>query len=290
MSYTGGPFISYVTMDHVCYLTMERPKALNALNDDLKIDLAKALESFDKDDTLRVLVLSGSDCGAFSTGGDLKQVAKFGVGRAMTDGIELPDIFKALLQVGKPIVAAIDGYCVGGGLEIALCCDLRIATTGSTFGLPEPRWGMISEYGLDNLCRLIPLGEALRIQLTGARISASRAHQIGLIQEITGSRAELFEIAGSLARDVVRCSPQAVHAIKRLVRTGRNLPIEYATQLSQSVRADIHGSADAKEGARAFAEKRQPAWAAVPEEDSRKDPDPLPINHAWNEALYNEQA
>jgi enoyl-CoA hydratase/carnithine racemase len=164
------------------------------------------------------------------------------------------------MEVFKPIIAAIDGYCVAGGLELSLQCDIRIATETSAFGLPEPRWSLTAGYGLHNLSRMIPLGEALYMQLTGRRINAARAYQIGLIQEVVADREALFAMAERIADEVKLCAPLAVRAIKQIVYQGRNLPVEYSQKLGAPLGAQVHASEDAIEGPRAFAEKRPPVW------------------------------
>jgi enoyl-CoA hydratase/carnithine racemase len=256
--FEAGPTINYDERDGVCWVSMERPEAKNALNHQLKADLVSALDEFERRGDLVTLVLSGSDCGAFSAGGDLKEVARRQSGEDQGRSL---DLFAALIACPKPLIAAVDGHAVGGGFEMAMVCDLRIATRRSSFGMPEPRRGMMGDFGLDNLCRLVPLGEALRLQLTGAPIGAERAYQIGFLQEVVDDRPALFETAGALAAEIALCSPLAVRNIKHIVKTGRNVPIEYARAISTPYRETIFASADAQEGTRAFAEKRAPRWS-----------------------------
>ena len=113
---------------------------------------------------------------------------------------DVPDLFARFTARTKPAIAAIDGYAIGGGFELALACDIRVATADSWFGLPEPRAGMLGQYGLDHLSRVIPLGEALKLQLTGGRIDARRAHDIGLIQEVSPDRSSMFGMPPGLPR------------------------------------------------------------------------------------------
>ena len=129
----------------------------------------------------------------------------------------------------KPMIAAINGYCLAGGLEMALACDIRIATEPSRFGLPEPRRSLLAGYGLHNLSRMIPLGEALHMQLTGTHITAERAYQIGLVQRLVPDREALLAEADAVADEIVLCAPLAVQAIKKVVKTGRSLPPETPT-------------------------------------------------------------
>ncbi len=256
----SSALVSTRTEGHVRYLTMERPSARNALSDELKTGLVDALEAYESDDFLRVLILSGCDCGAFSAGGDLRRVVgRLERGLPIADP-EVPDLFQHLTVRKKPIIAAIDGYALGGGFEMALACDIRVATQTSRFGLPEPRAGMLAQYGLDHLSRLIPLGEAMRLHLTGGQIGARRAYDIGLVQEVRDTRANMFDAARQLADGIARCSPRAVQTIRHVVTVGRNLPASYAESFSQPYRDAVHRSADALEGARAFLEKRQPRW------------------------------
>jgi enoyl-CoA hydratase/carnithine racemase len=261
MAFESGTAVSYQVDGHVGYVQMERPDALNALSDELKTDLVAALQEAERDDDVRAIVLSGCDCGAFSAGGDLKKIAgAIDAQLPPEPSLDVPDVFASLQACQKPLIAAVDGYALGGGCELAIACDVRVATQASSFGMPEPRAGMLGDFGLDNLCRVIPLGEALRIQLTGGRIPAERAHQIGLVQQLSEDRAGMFADAAALGADIIKCSPRAVKTIKRIVRTGRNLPIEYARQLSAPYREIQRSSEEAAEGVRAFVEKRKPNW------------------------------
>jgi enoyl-CoA hydratase len=256
----AAPLVKTWTTGHVRFASMERPQARNALSNSLKIALVGAIDDYEADDSLRAMVLSGCDCGAFSAGGDLRRIiGRLEQGLPITDP-SVPDLFARLAARGKPIVAAIDGYALGGGFELALACDIRVATERSRFGLPEPRAGMLAEYGLDNLSRMIPLGEALRLQLTGDQIDGRRAHDIGLVQELAADRDGMLAAAARLAEAIAKCSPTAVAAIRHVVTVGRNLPAAYAESFSQPYRSQVHNSADALEGAKAFLEKRPPRW------------------------------
>lgn len=251
------PTIIYEKRQQVAYITLNRPEVLNALNQELRDGLREALLDFRDDPDLLVAIMSGAGGRAFSAGMDLKDRAQRDAAGEQRPGPHLSIID---MQVFKPIIAAIDGYCVAGGLELSLQCDIRLATEQSEFGLPEPRWSLTAGYGLHNLSRMIPLGEALYMQLTGRRITASRAYQIGLIQEVVADREALFATAERIADEVKLCAPLAVRAIKQIVYHGRNLPVEYSQKLGAPLSAQVHASEDAVEGPRAFAEKRRPVW------------------------------
>jgi enoyl-CoA hydratase/carnithine racemase len=244
----------------VRYVQMERGVSRNSLSNEMKLALVEQLRDYEGDDSSRVMILSGCDCGSFSAGGDLQRVhGRLSRGLPITDP-DAPDVFAAFTSRTKPIIAAIDGFALGGGLEMAIACDIRVATKRSHFGMPEPRAGMLGGYGLDHLARVMPLGEALRLQLTGAQIDGERAYTVGLVQELASDRAQLFEQARALALEITRCAPSAVRTIRHVVMTGVDLPSRSAERFSEPYRDAAHSSADALEGVTAFLEKRNPSW------------------------------
>ena len=256
--------LSQETHDTVVFLTLNRPSVLNALNQPLRRSLADALAVFATDERLRVAVITGAGGRAFSVGADLKEMTAsassgaYGQGTAFPVPVNGPGTI--LGQCPKPVIAAVDGYCLAAGFELALECDIRIATDSSQFGLPEPRRGLLAGSGLHELARVVPLGEALRMQLTGAPIGAARAYQIGLVQELATSRDELMQIARTLADQIAQCGPQAVQSIKHVVRQGRQLPLEDAWGMALPFQQAAAQGGEAAEGTTAFVEKRRPRW------------------------------
>lgn len=240
----------------ILHITLNRPEVLNALNMEMERALMDSLRSFRDDNDLLVAVLTGAGGRAFSAGMDLKEYdAQGSAGR--------PDGLSRFTDLGiwKPIIAAIDGHCVAGGLELALQCDIRIATSQSTFGLPEPRWNMMANYyGCHNLSRMIPLGEALYMQLTGNRISAKDALRCGLVHSVHADRGELMREAAAIAEAITFCSPMSVQAIKQLVMKARDLPIDESYRIATQMAQRLTEMEDALEGPKAFAEKRRPVW------------------------------
>lgn len=245
--------ILYEIKDRVAYITLNRPEVLNAQSLELRARLKEVLADFDSDPEPLVGIMTGAGDRAFSTGADLKERADLNsIGdRSSPPAYEPPTV--------KPLIAAIQGYCVAAGLELAMRCDIRIATPDSQFGLPEPRRSLLAGYGLHNLNRIIPLGEALHMQLTGDFISAERAYQIGLIQRLV-PRDQLMAEAQKVADSVLLCAPLAVQAIKDIVMTGRNMPVEQAWEYADPIARRITLTEDALEGPKAFAENRPPHW------------------------------
>jgi enoyl-CoA hydratase/carnithine racemase len=239
----------------IVVITMNRPEVLNAMDMEGYALLKEALERFEADPALQVAILTGAGGRAFSTGSDLKGSSWHPPDDQPMAIIEPPEAKPRT----KPVIAAIDGYCVGGGLEWALRCDIRIATPRSSFGLPEPRWGALAGYGLHMLSRMIPAGEAMYLQLTGERIDADRAYRCCLIQELVDPE-HLMERAHAIAGMILACSPLAVRAIKQTVDFGLRRGVEDSYRYIHPLTAAIAGTEDAHEGPRAFAEKRAPVW------------------------------
>ena len=256
MAYTERKELRYEKRGHTAYVTLNRPEAMNALNTALRVAINEAIADGEADDRILSFIITGEGGKAFCAGADLKEMTRLDaegdVGRGPLES--------AVATCGKPVIAAIDGFCLAGGLELALRCDIRLATERSTFGLPEPRRSLLAGYGLHNLSRIVPLGEALHMQLTGSPITSQRAYEIGLIQRRVADRATLLKEADAVAAEIALCAPLAVKAIKTIVKTGRNLPVEYSVKLAEPIGKAINATEDRLEGPKAFAEKRKPQW------------------------------
>jgi enoyl-CoA hydratase/carnithine racemase len=245
--------VLYEVRERVAWLTLNRPEQLNAQNDAMTMRLIELFGEIGRDDQVLAAVITGAGERAFSSGADLKEVSVGGfdvldrVGR---------DIYP---YVSKPLIAAIQGYCLAGGFELALRCDIRIATPDSQFGLPEPRWSLMAGYGLHHLSRMVPLGEALYIQLTGERFSAQRAYEIGVVQKIV-PREQLLAEAGRIAGVITQNAPLAVQGIKKVVMTAKDGPVEQSWKYANLIEQRVYRSEDFSEGPKAFAEKRKPSW------------------------------
>ena len=252
------PTVIYETRNQIAYITLNRPDVLNALNREIRQGIEEALTEYRDDDDLLAAIMTGAGGRAFSAGLDQKERVsdqQAGGERRQRQALIFTD-----LGVWKPIIAAIDGYALGGGLELTLQCDIRIATAKSRLGLPEPRVGLMAGYGLHMLNRMIPLGESLYMQFTGHHQPAEEAFRIGLIHKVLPDRDALMQEAESIAEEIKLCSPLALQGIKRVVMEGRNLPREYSYKMAAPILDWLYTLEDTKEGARAFVEKRPPVW------------------------------
>jgi enoyl-CoA hydratase/carnithine racemase len=261
---TTDPLL-YERRGEAAWLTFNRPRAMNAFNSELYAAFVAALDDASRDRDIRSVVLIGEGGRAFSAGADLKEIADFDARGVNADaepgtGMGGTQLFENLASFTKPVIAAIDGHCLAGGMEVAALCDIRIATEHSSFGLPEARLSLMPGPGLVELGRLIPLGEALRIQLTARPITARRAFEIGFVQALLPDRSELVREAEQMAADIALGAPLAIEAYKEVVKQGRDLSIDDASRRRDELWDRIQQTDDRIEGPRAFTEKRTPRW------------------------------
>lgn len=237
--------------DRKLYIGLNRPEVLNAQNEEMRGLLVDAAARLEDDTEVLVGIVYGVGGRAFSAGADLKEHRPGPPGRLRPEG-QRPvwRHFEAFRWVSKPVIAAIDGYCLGGGLELANYCDVRIATERSRFGQPEPRTvGGTGGPGLIQLGRLVPLGEALLMQLTSQPMTARRAYEIGLVQRLCQNEASLLAEADAIADQMIECNPAALRTIKRVVRWGDGLPPEQAEKLAMiATEAEWHARDDDDDG------------------------------------------
>ena len=246
----------YEVRDRIAWITLNRPEALNAINRAVREGLDQAWTDFAADPGARVAVLSGAGGRAFSAGADLKERTVTDQGPAEIRWAHGP----RERTIRKPIIAAIDGYCFGGGFELALSCDIRIATPRAQFGLPEIRRGFFPGGGGPmRLARMIPLTNAMEMLLTGDPIDADTALRLGIISRVVAGD-ELHAAAADLAGRIIRNGPLAVEAVKELALRALDMPWEPVSRLSELYRALIGTTDDAKEGPRAFVEIREPLY------------------------------
>ena len=241
----------YEKRNQIAYITLNRPDSLNAYNNELIEALGDALVDYRDDPTLLVAIMTGAGR-AFSTGADLKEMTSEGQS-AGTRKLRGP----LREKVWKPIIAAIDGYALAGGFGMSLECDIRLATERSRLGDTVTR---VSALGNLPLLDMMPMGEALHMLLTGTHITAEEAYRMGLVHKVLPDRETMMQEAKAIAEQIKLCAPLAVQAVRRIAYARREQSPSEIQELTESLREQLVHTEDAKEGPRAFAEKRKPAW------------------------------
>ena len=249
------PKVVFEKKDHIAYVTINRPERLNACDFDTYQQLAAIWQEFQDDSALRVGILTGAGERGFCAGSDIK--ANY-VDRA--EGEPPNTLFPILLNLTKPIIAAINGHANGGGLEQALACDIRVAAEHAQFGLGEVRLGWLpGGGGTQRLPRLIPLGRALEMLYTGNRIGADEALRLGLVDHVV-PMDRLMSTCQVIATEICKSAPLAVQKIKQAALRGLDMPLADGLKLERELFNFLMETEDSREGARAFAEKRDPQW------------------------------
>lgn len=251
--------IIYEKRDAVATITINRESALNSIDAKTSSEMYRAWEDFRDDPEMRVAVLTGVGEKSFSTGMDLVATAKgenqFEGGRPVPFGG-----FTKRMPIYKPIIAAINGFCLAGGMELALTCDIRICTPEARFGLPEVRWAIMpGAGGTQRMPRAIPQAWANYLILTGEQMDAETAMRVGLISHIV-PREELMAKAYQIAGVICERGPLAVRAAKEAIQRGMDMPLDHGLAFEDLLLGRLFATEDAKEGPRAFAEKRKPEY------------------------------
>jgi dehydration protein DpgD len=261
-----GARVRFVKRDHVAYVTLNRPEVLNAMDLRMHEELCAVWDDVERDDDVRVAVLTGAGESAFSVGQDLKERSRLdaaGVPASTFGSRGLPGWPRLTerFTLTKPVIARVDGYALGGGFELALACDLIIASDRATFALPEVRLGLVpGAGGAFRLARQLPLKIALAHLLTGRQMDAPTALWFGLVNEVVPPN-QLDECVADWVSDLVSAAPLAVRAIKEAVLRSVDMPLEQAFNATYVWEERRRRSRDAVEGVRAFAEKRAPVWS-----------------------------
>jgi enoyl-CoA hydratase/carnithine racemase len=255
--------ILYEKRGRVAYITINRPEVRNAIDLETSRELAQVWRDFRDDNELWIGVLTGAGEKAFSAGADLKSLIPMLAGAARTNEVTNDGGFGGItsdLTCWKPVIAAINGFCLAGGTELMLACDLRIAAENATIGLTEVRWGIIpGAGGTQRLPRMIPLATAMEIILLGEPITAQEAWRIGLINRVVPQAELMNEVERWIAILLAR-GPLALRAAKQAMLQGLDMPLAEGLQLEGRLFRQMLATEDAKEGPTAFAQKRTPEF------------------------------
>jgi enoyl-CoA hydratase/carnithine racemase len=254
--------VLYDQKDKIAVITLNRPDAMNAIDPETHAALVEAWGRFRDDDSAWVAILTGAGGKAFSAGADLKRmIPRAAGGPGRRNELGLGGITRGM-EIWKPMIAAINGHCLAGGLELALACDLRLASPNATFGLTEVRWAIMpGAGGTQRLPRAVPLARAMEMILMAQTIDAEEAFRIGLVNRVVPF-PQLMTTAMEWAQTLCERGPLAVRAAKEAVVRGLSLPLADGLRLEAFLSAALKTTEDAAEGPRAFAEKRKPQFKA----------------------------
>jgi E-phenylitaconyl-CoA hydratase len=248
--------------DGIATVTLNRPDKLNAMDWPTYRDITAAFGDIERDASIRVGVITGAGDRAFSAGADLKTMHGADEQRDDWTPWSATERWDFGATTTKPMVAAINGYALAGGLELALVCDVRIASDNAQFGTPEVKWDLLHGYGAYRLPQIVGLSHAMELLLTGAFIDAERALAIGLVSRVVPPD-QLMPAAYEIARTIASNGPTAVRMTKELVQRGLELPLENYLRLLRMFYDRIDESEDQREGLAAFAQRRKPTYANI---------------------------
>lgn len=244
--------------NEIAFITINRPELRNALNLETLFEIEKALEELRVHKSVRVVIFTGAGEKSFAAGADISQLNK----RSMIEALQpnMTATYRKIEDYEKPTIAAINGFALGGGLELALACDIRIAALNAKVGLPEVGLGIMpGAGGTQRLTRIIGKGRTMDLVLTGDIITAEEAERIGIVSKAV-PKEELLDTARAYARKIAAKGPLAVRLAKAVVNRGADIEMETALYLEKLAQTILVGSEDKKEGTQAFLEKRQPQF------------------------------
>ena len=256
------PYVTYEKRGHIAIITLNRPERMNALGRELSAELRDAEAEFARDDDVWLGIYAGAGDRAFCAGLDLKEAAQQGSSGATgaSSGTSPISRFERIApDHGKVTIAAINGAAYGGGLEMALGCDIRICAENARMALAEVKVGLCPPGGSFNLPRLVGLSNSMWLLLSGEPVDAGEALRMGLVTRVV-PYAELLDTAVGMGETIVANAPLAVRATRKLAHLGMEMPRDYARRMGAMLIESVWSSEDAVEGARAFAERRPPEW------------------------------
>ncbi len=249
--------------DGVARITISREKALNALNTQVLDELNVAIDEIDKDKSIRVLVITGQGEKAFVAGADIKEISDLTSETAKAFAEKGQKVFRRLEVLKCPVIAAVNGFALGGGLELALSCDFIVASENAIFGLPEVTLGLIPGFGgTQRLSRIVSPSTARRLIYTGEKLDAKKAYEIGLVTEVV-PQEELFKVVDKITGKISALAPVAIAHAKEAIDRGLDHILDEALHLERDFFASLYRTKDVREGTRAFIEKRKPNFVGA---------------------------
>ena len=258
---TAGDHVSLARSEHVAVVTLDRPGSLNAISSDVAEELARAFRTVASDEEAWVLLLEAAGDKAFCVGADLKERASFSHADYHVNRKKMRAMFDALRDVPQPAIAAIFGFTLGGGFELALSCDLVVAADNTQVGLPEARVGLLTAGGATQLLpRRVGAARAKELIFTGRRVGAAEAERLGLVDRVV-PRAGLRDDAMELARSVCASSPVATRAAKAAIDQALSRTVPEGVEVENGAWSVVIASDDREEGIAAFNDKRAPRWS-----------------------------
>ena len=244
----------YEKKEHIAYITLNRPERLNAISRDLAAALEESLAAYDHDPGLWACILTGAGEKSFSVGADLKDEKHLFDPEKWEAGF-----VRNLFFIKKPLIAAINGYCLGAGFTVALACDIRIASENARLGTPDQKLNTVDCAASILLSHVIPSSTAMEILFTGDPIDANEAHRVGLVSRVVPPETLMTE-ADRIANKICENGPMALKVCKELDRRSRSMTIDESVELFEAMAYKVLRSEDTKEGITAFLEKRKPVW------------------------------
>ena len=249
--------------DQVARVTLNRPQVLHALNAAVFDELEAVFRTMAEDPEVRVILLTGAGEKAFAAGADITELAGIDAAAGEAKARWGQEVFRFIETCGKPVIACINGFALGGGCELALACTIRLASETARLGQPEVKLGLIPGYGgTQRLPRLVGQSMGLKLLLTGEMIGAAEALRIGLVDEVVPPQ-RLMERAEAVARAIVAVAPLAVAGCMEAVRWGGELGLDAALDVEAEIFGRLCGTSDKEEGTQAFLEKRSPVWTGL---------------------------
>jgi enoyl-CoA hydratase len=246
--------------DQIARVTLNRPEVLNALNSTVFNELERVFMALMEDAAVRVILVTGAGEKAFAAGADINELVRLDIATGEAKSGRGQEVFRIIETCGKPVIACINGFALGGGCELALACTMRLASETAKMGQPEVKLGLIPGYGgTQRLPRLVGQSAALKLLLTAEIVGAAEALRIGLVDEVVPA-GRLMERGEALAKTIVGMAPLAVAACIEAVRWGGELSFVAGTDVEAEIFGRLCGTADKNEGTKAFLEKRAPVW------------------------------